>query len=217
MRKRPLIDAVFLNSPGQTAAYIRVSSRSQDLSSQQDAIARAARARGDQITRWYCERASARRLDRPELNDLLGDARAGNLQVLWVFKLDRLSRSGIRDTLNLLQELKTCGCQVKSVADGFSLDGPAADVILAVLAWAAQMERAAIGDRVAAARVQREARGLSWGRPSRLSLEQQARIEALALEGQSIRTIAQAVGVPRSTVGRFLVGRVPKNQRKPEV
>lgn len=198
------------------AAYMRVSSRSQTLESQQDAIHRAARARGDQITRWYCETMSARKIDRPELQTLLEDARGGRLRVLWVFRLDRLSRSGIRDTLNLLQELKTCGCQVKSVADGFSLEGPAADVILAVLSWAAQMERAAIGDRVAAARVRREAQGLTWGRPGRLSLEQQGRIAALALEGQSIRTIAQAVGVPRSTVGRFLVSQKTLQIREAE-
>lgn len=194
------------------AAYMRVSSRSQSLETQQHAIHQAARGRGDQITRWYCETMSGKKLDRPELNALLEDARGGGLQVLWVYKLDRLSRAGIRDTLNLLQELKTCGCQVKSVADGFALDGPAADVILAVLSWAAQMERAAIGDRVAAARVRLEAQGRNWGRPIRsLSLEQQDRILNLAPHA-SIRDIAQTVHVPKSTVQRFLAKHKPKER-----
>jgi len=203
--KSKRIDAVFTDSPGQTAAYMRVSSRSQTLETQQHAIHQAARGRGDQITRWYCETMSGKKLDRPELNALLEDARGGGVSVLWVYKLDRLSRAGIRDTLNLLQELKTCGCQVKSVADGFALDGPAADVILAVLSWAAQMERAAIGDRVAAARVRLEAQGRTWGRPNRhLSLEQQTLIRGLAEKKTSIRHIAMAAHVPKSTVQRFL-------------
>lgn len=186
------------------AAYLRVSSRSQNASMQQAAIVKAAGARGARPIRWYFEQMTGSTRKRPELELLLEDARRGEFQVLWVFKLDRLTRSGIRDTLNLLEELKTCGCQVNSVADGFALDGPWADVILSVIAWAAQMERAAIGDRISAARSAREAKGLTWGRPSRLSLEQEAKIKALALEGQSIRTISMAVHVPKSVVGRFV-------------
>jgi hypothetical protein len=39
-----------------------------------------------------------------------------------------------------------------SVSDGFALDGPAAEVILAVIAWAAKMERLAIAEHIRAAR-----------------------------------------------------------------
>jgi hypothetical protein len=35
------------------------------------------------------------------------------------------------------------------VADGFFLDGPAAEVTLAVMPWAAKMERLATNERVA--------------------------------------------------------------------
>lgn len=197
-----LIDAVF--EEPEVAAYLRVSSRSQNAKSQQSAISLAAKARGARVTRWYHETMTGKTRQRPELERLLEDARRGEFNVLWVFRLDRLTRSGIRDTLNLLEELKTCGCQVVSVADGFALDGPWSDVILSVIAWAAQMERAAIGDRVSAARVRLASQGRSWGRPNRLSLEETDNIRALSLEGQSIRTIAQTVRVPKSTVQRAL-------------
>jgi DNA invertase Pin-like site-specific DNA recombinase len=184
-------------------AYIRVSSRSQTLDSQQDAIHRAALARGDRITRWYCETMTGAKTDRPERVSLLDDARGGSVTVLWVYRLDRLSRAGIRDTVNCIEELKVCGCQVKTVADGFSIDGPAADIILAVLAWAAQMERQAISDRVAAARVRVESRGGTWGRPGRLTGSETRKINELRAQGLSIRDIAQEVRVPRSVVQRL--------------
>jgi hypothetical protein len=33
------------------------------------------------------------------------------------------------------------GCEIVSVADGFDLTGPAAEIILAVVSWAAKMEQ----------------------------------------------------------------------------
>lgn len=48
-----------LAQPLATAAYVRVSSKAQTLAMQRDAIEREARARGDRITTWYCEKESA--------------------------------------------------------------------------------------------------------------------------------------------------------------
>ncbi len=42
--------------------------------------------------------------------------------------------------------------RVVSVGDGFDLQGPHAEVIVAVMAWAAKMERLATAERIAAAR-----------------------------------------------------------------
>lgn len=188
------------------AAYLRVSSRSQNAKTQQDAIRQASHARAQTVTRWYFEAMSGKTRDRPELKALLDDAHRGEITKLWVFRLDRLTRSGIRDTLNLLEELVSSGCQVLSVADGFALDGPFSDVILSVIAWAAQMERAATGDRIAAARVRVEAAGRTWGRPIRVDLEGPTGVAILNLhqENMPIRMIAQTVHVPKSTVQRFL-------------
>ncbi|RKG61857.1 recombinase family protein [Corallococcus sp. AB011P] len=83
---------------------------------------------------------------------LRADARGGHVRRLYVFKLDRLTRSGIRDTFEVIEELRGAGCQLMSISDGFSLDGPAAEIILAVMAWAAKMERLGINARIAAAR-----------------------------------------------------------------
>ena len=162
--------------------------------SQRDAITRCARARGEPIKRWFAEKQSAKTLERPVLAELREAARRGDVRVLYVFRLDRLGRSGIRDMLVLLQELRGHGCRVVTVADGFDLEGPLSEVVIAVMAWAAQWERLALGQRIAAARVRVEASGGSWGRPARAGTELAAR--ALAMVGQkTVREISVALKI----------------------
>jgi DNA invertase Pin-like site-specific DNA recombinase len=84
---------------------------------------------------------------------------------LYVFRLDRLARSGIRDIFEVVEELRAVG-ELVPIADGFELTGPAAEVVLAVMAWAAKMERLAIDERIAAARTSLELEGRPWGPPS---------------------------------------------------
>src|SRR5581483_2220194 len=72
------------------AAYCRVSSRAQDLSTQRHAIERAAKARGDLITEWRSEKRSGKLLARPELDRVRADVRAGGISKLYVYRLDRL-------------------------------------------------------------------------------------------------------------------------------
>src|SRR5579863_3411835 len=143
---------------------------------------------------------------REELQRLLADARAGRLrgQRLYIFRLDRLTRTGIADTLTTLEDLRAHGVDVVSVADGFDLNGPHAEVIVAVMSWAAKMERLATAERISAARERIEAEGGRWGRPRRMTPTQVARAVAMRKEGRSVRAIAVALKVPRATVARAI-------------
>jgi DNA invertase Pin-like site-specific DNA recombinase len=183
------------------AAYVRVSSRSQNYATQREAISRAAKARGDVIRHWFEEKKSAKNLDRPVLTHVRDLARRGEVRRLYVFRLDRLARSGMRDLLTVVEELRAAGCSLQTIADGFDLEGPAADVVVAVLGWAAEMERVALGERISAARARIEAAGGSWGRPRRIGGKQAREIVARNKKGESIREIAIAMKIPRSTVG----------------
>jgi DNA invertase Pin-like site-specific DNA recombinase len=184
------------------AAYYRVSSKAQDLGMQRSAVERAASARGDTVTDVYAEKRSGKTIARPELDRLRADARAGKLRRLYVFRIDRLTRSGIRDTFELIEELRQCGVELVSVSDGFSLDGPAAEVVLAVMAWASKMERLAINERISAARERAEAEGRAWGRPPRLTEGDVRRVASMRAEGRSLRQIAVALKIPLATVAR---------------
>jgi DNA invertase Pin-like site-specific DNA recombinase len=196
------------------AAYIRVSSRGQDLESQRAAIVRAAAARGDRVTRWYAEKLNASTIARAALTQLREDVRAGLVSKVYVFRIDRLTRSGIRDTLQVVDEMRLHGCSLASVSDGFDLEGPASEVVLAVLAWAAQMERRALGDRISAARARVEAAGGQWGRRSAVGPGMVERVRAMRERGRSIRAISAALKIPRSTIFDVLSG---KGHYKPKL
>lgn len=200
--------------PVMIAAYVRVSSRSQSLEMQRSAIARAAKQRGDRIGEWFEEKTSARTLERPALQALRARARLGAIKKFYVYRLDRLTRSGIRDTLGLLQEFKAANCEIVSIADGFTFSGsPELDVVTSVIAWAAQMERLAIGERICAARERARAQGKHWGR-RRAVLDGKVReIRKLSDQGVSIRGIAQRLHVARSTVSDVLTGKGPYGQQ----
>ncbi|SRR5579883_1402275 len=205
------------------SAYIRVSSRSQDHASQRSAIERAAAARGDEVAQWYAEKKSAKTMAREELKKLLADVRAGGLrgQRLYIFRLDRLTRTGIADTLTTLEELRTHGVETVSVADGFDLSGPHAEIIVAVMSWAAKMERLAIGERISAARERVEAEGGHWGRPRRVDTPTLKRAREMRAAGKSLRQIAIALKIPRSTIAGALAApsekpgaaKTPKRER----
>jgi putative DNA-invertase from lambdoid prophage Rac len=150
----------------------------------------------------YSEKLSAKTIARAELERLRADAREGHLRRLYVYRLDRLARSGIRDTFDVVEDLRRHGVELISVADGFSLDGPAAEIVLAVMAWAAKMERLAINERISAARERVEAEGRKWGRPSRIDPTVTAKIVLMRSEGRSFRQIAVALKIPLATIAR---------------
>ena len=90
----------------RAAACLRVSSESRTLHMQRVAIERAARTRRDTFADWYRDKQRARTLARPGLEKLHQAAREGRVPSLHVYRLDRLARSGIRDTFEVTEELR---------------------------------------------------------------------------------------------------------------
>lgn len=191
---------------GACSAYVRVSSRGQDFAMQKSAI-EAALPKGTEPM-WYSERLSAKTNDRPELLRLVADLRMGGTTDLWVFKLDRLCRTGVGDTFRLISELRAAKVTLHAVADGLVIrpdrEDIASECYVFALGLAARLERAAINDRIAGARAHMEANGRSWGRPSRVDRETLARARKMRVEGRSIRAIATALKIPRSTIAGAL-------------
>ncbi len=186
------------------AGYIRVSSASQDYEYQRTAIDAAARGRGEAVGEWFADVASGGTLERPEFARLRGALDARRVRRVWVWRLDRLTRTGIADTLECVSHVRRSGAELVSVADQVALDGgPAGELVLAVLAWCAQMERQKIHENLGAARERMRREGRSWGRPP---LEPALR-DAVVLEasqGLSRREIARKLKVSKSWVDRVL-------------
>ena len=182
--------------------YLRVSTDGQSVETQNDSVVRAARARGDRIGLIYAEIDGGGGRRRPELRRLLADARKGLISRLYLYRLDRLTRGGAAETLNLIHELERAGVELVTLADGFDIAGQARDVILAVLGWQAERELLGIRERIASAKARVTAAGGQWGRPRRV-------VDAIDVfrlkdQGRSIRQIAMALKCPKSTVHRVL-------------
>lgn len=185
------------------AAYIRVSSKGQDYETQRDAIER----KGVKVERWYREKASAKTTQRPVLQEVLTDARAGVFSELWLFKLDRLTRSGVTDTYRVVGELRAAGVTLHLVADGVTIkpgEDIVSDVFVFALGMGAKIEHQARNERIAAARTRMAAAGEPWGRPPRMTGAERATAERMRGEGRTVREISAALGVPKSTVARLV-------------
>lgn len=186
------------------AAYVRVSSKSQDGKTQRSSIERAARARKDKIAAWYLDKKGGETLNRPELNRLRHDIRLGKVTKLYVFRLDRLSRGGIPDTFRIVNELRSHHVQIVNVADDYRFDSPEGELLLAFFAWLAKMDRQRIGENIAAARVRVEAAGGRWGRPPRVPPAQQELVRKLKAQDFTVREIAIKLKIPYATVSKVL-------------
>lgn len=200
----------------RVGAYLRVSSKAQDHATQRSTILKAAAARGDQVAHWYAEKLSGGTLARPELDRVRAAVSEGRLSRLYVFKLDRLTRSGVGDTYRVVDEFRRAGCELVLVADNLTIhpnkDDVVSDAFVFALSLAARLERQAINERISAARLRLEAEGRPWGRPARIDPALGRRMRRLQADGRSIREIAVALKVPRSTVGRALKPPVPSQK-----
>jgi site-specific DNA recombinase len=86
-------------------------------------------------------------LERPALNRLLADVRAGKIDVIVVYKIDRLSRSML-DFLNLVELFESHGTTFVSVTQSFNTKDAMGRMALNILVTFAQFEREVIGERI---------------------------------------------------------------------
>lgn len=153
---------------------------------------------------------------RPVLKKLLHEAALHRFQILVVFKLDRLTRGGISEMFRVLKALQGYGVRVYSVSEGWwDPDAPTAELVLAVIAWAAQFESRSIGERVASGIAARRAEAVDrqepflWGQarvsPRVRDPSLPGKVLELRRAGRSWNEIKAAVGIGRTTARKYCV------------
>ncbi len=142
--------------------------------------------------------------DRDGWTQLLQVAKPGDEIVVW--KVDRVSRGGIRETFDVADDLHRRGITLVLLTEGIRVDGtPLGEIVLAVLAWAANQERSAIRLRTREALAQRRAAGVRLGRPPALTIDQRDHVRKLATEpGATLAGIARVMGCSPQTVRRVI-------------
>lgn len=157
------------NSPVRAALYCRVSTDEQaregmSLTAQRERLTAFCVSQGWEIANTYIDDGySGKDLNRPALTRVLADAREGQMDVLLVWKLDRLSRRQ-RDVLHLVEdEFGTAGVGLRSITESFDTTSPAGKAMLGMLSVFAQLERETLIQRVRLGKEQSAKQGRWFG------------------------------------------------------
>src|SRR5579884_589116 len=106
------------------------------------------------------DQATGTKLDRPGLQAALDLARSGAVDMLLVYRVDRLSRK-VRQLAQLTEELDALGVVLKSATEPFDTGAAAGRMMLQMLAVFAEFEHATIVDRISAG-IERRAKEGKW-------------------------------------------------------
>ena len=184
----------------RAAVYARVSTSDQTCENQLLELRRYCEARGWPIQREYIDQGVSGAKDRrPALDQLVADAKKRRVDVAICWRLDRLGRN-LRHLVTLLEDLQSLGVAFVSLGEGIDCTTPAGKLQLHILAALAEFERGRIQERVRAGLARAKAQGVKLGRPRRrIDPERLA-----SVAGIPEREAARRLGIPRSTLQRFL-------------
>ena len=98
-------------------------------------------------TRYDDGGVSGGTLERPAMQRLLADIDAGRIQMIVVYKIDRLTRS-LADFAKLVERFDAAGCSFVSVTQAFNTASSMGRLTLNVLLSFAQFEREVTAERI---------------------------------------------------------------------
>ena len=147
-------------------------------------------------------------MDRPGWNKLIADVRAGKVDRVVCWRLDRLGRTA-QGLTSLFAELTERKVNLVSLKDGLDLSTAAGRLMANVLASVAQFETEVRAERVKAGQAAARAAGVTWGgsekgRRAKVTDEQVTTIQRMAGEHAKVAAIARATGLTRPTVYAYL-------------
>ena len=109
-------------------------------------------------------------MERPGLQRLLADVDAGKVDVIVVYKIDRLSRS-LLDFMKMIERFNEQGVSFVSVTQHFNTTDPAGRMFLGILITFAQYEREVIAERIRDKVAAAKRRGKYCGGPAILGYD----------------------------------------------
>ncbi len=193
--------------PPRAALYARVSTigHGQEVGLQLDELRQVAQQRGWTAVEYIDEGVSGTKTTRPALDRMLADSQAGKLDLVAVWKLDRLGRS-LQHVLGVLDQLAGQGVGFVSLRDmGLDTTTPAGRLFTSIIGAFAEFERGIIQERVVAGVRRAQAAGKHCGRPRKETADK-ALVAAKSLleQGWGWRAVAEATGIQKDTLRRRL-------------
>lgn len=182
------------------AIYVRVSTQDQSLDLQKTELKRFAKQRGWKIHVVFEEKATGTNDNRPQLKALMNSARAREIDVILVWKLDRFARS-LKNLLTMLQDLEALGVTFVSHKDQIDLSTPSGRLMAQMIGAFAEFEAALIKERVVAGLREAKRKGVQLGRPAEIN---EIEVQRLRREGFSISAIAKTLTCSKAGVHKVL-------------
>ena len=136
----------------RTGIYVRVSGHEQEdnysIPEQIERTKKYCDAKDWMVHKIYTDSVyTGSNMERPGLQDMLKDCENGKLDMVLVYKLDRLSRSQ-KDTLYLIEDVfEKNGVGFTSMTENFDTSTPHGKFIIGILSVFAQLEREKIKER----------------------------------------------------------------------
>ena len=182
--------------------YARVSTVDQNEGLQRDALNAAG------CDRIFLDKASGKDAQRPGLDAMLDQARAGDTVVVW--RLDRLGRS-LRHLLETIESLEKRRINFVSLTEHLDTSSAGGRLMLHLFAAIAEFKRSLLRERTQAGLAAARARGRVGGRPTVWTAAklQTARSMYDSRE-HDVATIARVLGVSRASVYRALAATKPQ-------
>lgn len=197
-----------MSTPKRIGLYVRVSTSDQRCDLQLRELREYVSKRpGWTIAKIYEDKASGANPNRRMLSELMGDCRRRRVDVVLVWKLDRLFRS-LKGIVTMLHEWSEVGVEFCSVTDQLDLTTAQGRLMLHLVSAFAEFERELIRSRCIAGLEAARARGVRLGRPSNLTPAIEVEILRLRAEGISFREIERRLDkiVSKATVERVCKG-----------
>jgi len=191
--------------PPRVALYARVSTqdRGQDVGLQLDDLYRVAEQRGWKVVGEYIDDGVSGSVDtRPALEQLETAVARGQVDIVAVWKLDRLGRS-LAHLIRLLDRFQQNNVQFVSLGEaGIDTTTAQGRLLLSIFGAFAEYERALTRERILAGVRRAQSQGKHCGRP-KVDIAMPVVI-ALQKEGHSQAQIARLMGISRTTLRRRL-------------
>src|SRR5580692_7796874 len=177
----------------RVGTYARVSTKDQSCEMQMRDLRAYCAARGFTIIREYIDIGQSGAKDsRPQLNELMADARKRKFDSILVWRFDRFARS-TKHLLLSLEEFRSLGIQFVSYQENIDTSSPLGQALFTIVSAVAQLERDLIRERVNAGIRHARACGKQLGRPHRIVSQDE--LVRLKREGHSLREIAKRLRV----------------------
>lgn len=202
----------------RAALYARVSTtdKGQDVNLQLNELREFASRREFEFTEYIDQGVSGAKAKRPALDALVKAAKSRKIDVVIVWKLDRLGRSLVH-LLHLLNEFQDLGVAFISLREQIDMTTAAGKLMAHLMGAFAEFERGMIQERVKAGIENARSKGRQIGR-KKVPGSTIRKIIELHNDGLSLRGVAKkakaSLSVVQRTVGEYKAGTLDRDGLK---